>query len=118
MFRLQDNFLPFIDLFQQEIMKVEVCKMILKSCSNNHYTNDPVVTNTLMFLCSVLHDSVTAMTVEDEKRQIGDILCDVIRKINYGRDFEEQLNFYVEARGSFSNLDAVLAQLVQVIKIL
>ncbi|KAJ8974473.1 hypothetical protein NQ317_016127 [Molorchus minor] len=27
-----------------------------------HKTNDPVVTNALMFLCSVLHDSVNALT--------------------------------------------------------
>ena len=37
-----------------------------------------------------------------------------VRQINYGRDFEQQLSFYVESRANFSNLDAVLVTLVQV----
>lgn len=67
-----------------------------------------------MFLCTVLHDFVSALTVDDERRQIGEILCNTIRRVDYGRDFEQQLSFYVEARGAFSNIDAVLYQLVQV----
>lgn len=109
--------MPLVDLFQQDSVKVEVCKNILTLCSNEHKTNDPVITNALMFLCSVLHDSVNALTPEDEYKQIGEILCNVVRRVNYGRDFEQQLNFYVEARGAFSNIDVVLAELVQVLSI-
>jgi len=36
--------------------------------------------------------------------------------VDYGRDFEQQLSFYVEARSAFPNLDSVHAQLVQVKK--
>ncbi|KAJ8925622.1 hypothetical protein NQ315_009466 [Exocentrus adspersus] len=110
---VMDNFLPLIDLFQQDSVRVEVCKNILTLCNNETKTSDPVITNTLMFLCSVLHDSVNALTPEDEYKQIGEILCNVVRKVDYGRDFEHQLNFYVEARGAFSNIDVVLAELVQ-----
>ena len=35
-------------------------------------------------------------------------------QIDFGKDFEQQLSFYVEVRASFSNLDAVLIYLVQV----
>ncbi|CAG9812944.1 unnamed protein product [Phaedon cochleariae] len=110
---IMDNFLPLVDLFQQESLRVEVCKNILTSTSSEFKTSDPVITNALMFLCSVLHDSVNALTPEDEYKQIGEILCSVIRRVDYGRDFEHQLNFYVEARGAFSNIDVVLAELVQ-----
>lgn len=106
--------MPLVDLFQQEAIKFEVCKNILTSSTSIQSTNDPVITNALMFLCGVLHDSVNALTPEDEYRQIGELLCNVVRTVNHGKDFEQQLNFYVEARGAFSNIDVVLAELVQV----
>lgn len=113
MLLIMDNFLPIVDLFQEESVKVEVCKNILTSCNGQYKTNDPVITNALMFLCGILHDSVNALTPEDEYKQIGEILCNIIRKVNYGRDFEQQLNFFVEARAAFSNIDTVLVELVQ-----
>lgn len=54
----------------------------------------------------------SALTVEDERRHISQLICHFIRRVNIGRDFEKQLGFYVEARGSFSNLDAVYNTLV------
>jgi hypothetical protein len=116
---VMDNFLPLIDLFQQESIRVEVCKKILLgSKSTVHLVNDAVVVNALMFLCTTLHDSVNALTPDDEYRQIGEILCHVIKTIDYGRDFEQQLTFYVEARGMFSNVDIVFVQLVQCVNAL
>lgn len=110
-----ENFLPLIDLFQEESVKVEICKKILiGTYTTNHTINDPVVVNALMFLCSTIHDSVNALSPDDEYRQIGDILCHIILIIDYGRDFEQQLTFYVEARGLFSNVDTVFVQLIQV----
>lgn len=52
------------------------------------------------------------MTSDDERRNIGQIISFFILRVNYGRDFEEQLSFYVDARGSFPNLDSVLQTLV------
>lgn len=55
---------------------------------------------------------ISALTVEDERRQISILISNFIRKVNYGNDLEKQLLFYVEARGLFPNLDGVLATLV------
>lgn len=103
-----------IDLFHEESIKVEVCKNILVLSHNDQKTNDPVVINTLMYLCSIVHDSVNALIPEDEYRQIGEIICSILRRVDFGRDCEQQLNFYVMARAAFCNIDLVLAELVQV----
>jgi hypothetical protein len=59
---LQDKFLPLLDLFQKESIKVEVCKSIMDAFTHSNVqqepTNDPVIINALMFICRVTHDSV------------------------------------------------------------
>ncbi|KAK2587997.1 hypothetical protein KPH14_004073 [Odynerus spinipes] len=109
-----DNFLPLIDLFHKESIRVEVCKTIIEGLSNqNSPITDPIIINALMFIARIMHDSVSALTVEDEKRQIGQLICGLVQRVDYGRDFEKQLNFYVEARAAFPNLDSVHIQLIQ-----
>ncbi|XP_012245871.1 VPS35 endosomal protein sorting factor-like isoform X3 [Bombus vosnesenskii] len=109
-----DNFLPLIDLFHKESIKVEVCKTVMEGISvQSSPITDPIFINALMFIARIMHDSVSALTVEDEKRQIGQLICGLVQRVDYGRDFEKQLNFYAEARAAFPNLDSVHTQLVQ-----
>jgi len=56
----------------------------------------------------------SALTPVDEVKQIGTLINGFILSISYGRDFEKQMQFYDEARGSFTNIDTVLVQLVHV----
>ena len=56
----------------------------------------------------------SALSLDDEIRVIGNLINSFIRSISFGRDFEQQLSFYVEARASFSNIDAVVVHLVHV----
>lgn len=109
-----DNFLPLLDLFHKESVKVEVCKTIIEGISTQTGPiTDPIIINALMFIARIIHDSVSALTVEDEKRQIGQLICGLVQRVDYGRDFEKQLNFYAESRAVFPNLDSVHIQLVQ-----
>ncbi|XP_048575354.1 VPS35 endosomal protein-sorting factor-like isoform X2 [Nematostella vectensis] len=110
-----DKFLPFLDMFQKESIKVDACKMIMEAFVKYQHepTTDPMVQNALMFVCKTLHDSVNALTMEDERRVIGNLITGYLKKTDFGRDFEKQLDFYVDTRASFSNLDAVLVTLVQ-----
>ncbi|XP_055549188.1 VPS35 endosomal protein sorting factor-like [Wyeomyia smithii] len=110
-----ENFLPMLDLFQKESIKLDVGKSILtsyRSISGDLSISDPVVTNALMYISKVLNDSVNALTSEDERRQISNLISHFIRKVDFGRDFEQQLSFYVEARAAFSNLDPVYSTLI------
>lgn len=110
----QDNFLPVIDLFQKESVKLDVCKSIMGvyRAKVEDSTSDPVLINNLMFLCRTLNDSVNSLTSDDERRQICALVSHFIQQVHYGRDFEAQLAFYGEARAAFLNLDAVYSTLV------
>lgn len=58
------------------------------------------------------------MTGDDERRQVTHLISHFIRNICFGRDFEQQLIFYVEARAAFPNLDGVFITLVQCVNLL
>uniref|UniRef100_A0A8D2JCA2 VPS35 endosomal protein-sorting factor-like n=1 Tax=Varanus komodoensis TaxID=61221 RepID=A0A8D2JCA2_VARKO len=82
-----EKFLPFLDMFQKESVRVEVCKCIMEAFIN-------------------------ALTLEDEKRMLASLINGFLRMVSFGRDFEQQLSFYVEARSMFCNLEPVLVQLI------
>ncbi|XP_074988841.1 VPS35 endosomal protein-sorting factor-like isoform X4 [Caretta caretta] len=109
-----EKFLPFLDMFQKESVRVEVCKCIMEAFIKHQQdaTKDPVILNALLHVCKTMHDSVNALTLEDEKRMLASLINGFIKMVSFGRDFEQQLSFYVEARSMFCNLEPVLVQLV------
>lgn len=109
-----EKFLPFLDMFQKESVRVEVCKSIMEAFNRNQQeaTKDPVMLNALLHVCKTMHDSVNALTLEDEKRMLAHHINVLVRMVSFGRDFEQQLSFYVEARAMFCNLEPVLVQLI------
>ncbi|XP_059978537.1 VPS35 endosomal protein-sorting factor-like isoform X1 [Lagenorhynchus albirostris] len=109
-----EKFLPFLDMFQKESVRVEVCKCIMEVFIKHQQepTKDPVILNALLHICKTMHDSVNALTLEDEKRMLAYLINGFIKMVSFGRDFEQQLSFYVEARSMFCNLEPVLVQLI------
>jgi hypothetical protein len=110
-----DKFMPFIDMFQKESVKVEVCKSIMEAYIREPHdtTSDPVITHALMRIARTMHDSVNAMSVDDEVRTIGSLIINgLIRTVSFGRDLEQQLAFLVECRAAFCNIDPVMQFLV------
>ncbi|XP_043945688.1 VPS35 endosomal protein-sorting factor-like [Protopterus annectens] len=109
-----EKFLPFLDMFQKESVRVEVCKCIMEAFIKHQQelTRDPVILNALLHVCKTMHDSVNALTLEDEKRSLAVLINGFIRMVSFGRDFEQQLSFYVEARCLFCNLEPVVVQLI------
>ncbi|XP_077629356.1 VPS35 endosomal protein-sorting factor-like isoform X5 [Crocuta crocuta] len=109
-----EKFLPFLDMFQKESVRVEVCKCIMEVFIKHQKepTKDPVILNALLHVCKTMHDSVNALTLEDEKRMLAYLINGFIQMVSFGRDFEQQLSFYVEARSMFCNLEPVLVQLI------
>uniref|UniRef100_A0A7N6AUV4 VPS35 endosomal protein-sorting factor-like n=1 Tax=Anabas testudineus TaxID=64144 RepID=A0A7N6AUV4_ANATE len=85
-----ERFLPFLDMFQKDSVRVEVCR-------------------------SIMEVFINALTLEDEKRSLSLLIIGFIRMVSFGRDFEQQLSFCVEARATFCNLEPVLVQLIHTV---
>ncbi|XP_077062071.1 VPS35 endosomal protein-sorting factor-like isoform X3 [Siphateles boraxobius] len=109
-----EKFLPFLDMFQKDSVRVEVCKSIMEVFIKHQQeaTRDPVILNALLHICKTMHDSVNALTLDDEKRSLALLINGFIRMVSFGRDFEQQLSFCVEARATFCNLEPVIIHLI------
>lgn len=107
------NFLPFFGLFSQTD-KVQFARSIMEKVVErvNDPIHDPVSINVLVYLSEVMAENINALTINDEKRQISNFICHAIRIVDYEEDFEEQLRFYTDCRGKFSQLEAVQIELV------
>lgn len=85
---------------------------IIESFRSLPPTNDAVLINTLFDLCRIIHDSVDCLSPTTETAHIATLLNSFIDKINFGKDLEQQLNFYVDCRGAFCNIDAIKDRLI------
>uniref|UniRef100_A0A8D3C3Q3 VPS35 endosomal protein-sorting factor-like n=1 Tax=Scophthalmus maximus TaxID=52904 RepID=A0A8D3C3Q3_SCOMX len=112
-----ERFLPFLDMFQKDSVRVEVCRSIMEIFIKHQLdlTRDPVILNAMLHICKTMHDSVNALTLEDERRSLALLIIGFIRMVSFGRDFEQQLSFCVEARATFCNLEPVLVQLIHTV---
>uniref|UniRef100_A0A224YT66 Membrane protein associated with esophageal cancer n=1 Tax=Rhipicephalus zambeziensis TaxID=60191 RepID=A0A224YT66_9ACAR len=116
-----EHFLPLLDLLPREgDARVRGCKAVMAAflAQQKEPTRDPLVLHALMHVGQALHASLNALALEDERRHIGQLLCGFLQRVGFGRDFEQQLAFYVDARAAFSVLDTVLVQLVQDVNLL
>jgi len=107
-----DNFLYLIENFNTEI-KNNICNAILNQIINsNEKINDPYLSFSLLKIGKNIHNSVDITTPITVKKEISKILIEFIKKVDFGIDYENLLNFFTEARGAFSDLEEVIETLV------
>ncbi|XP_049866874.1 VPS35 endosomal protein-sorting factor-like [Pectinophora gossypiella] len=118
---LMDAFMPVVELVQTSSARTMMAKTVL-SMFFPRYTGvrieDHIVISSLMRLCCILHDSINAVTVEDESKICAELITKYVQAVSYQDDLEQQLNFYVECRSAFIKLDAVLIALVHAVNTL
>lgn len=74
-----------INKFIRLFCVLQICKLIVDTFTKYQLepTSDPVIMNGLMFLARIMHDSVNALSLEDEKRYIGQLVCGFLKKVCY-----------------------------------
>ncbi|KAM3963392.1 VPS35 endosomal protein-sorting factor-like [Aphomia sociella] len=118
---LMDAFMPLVELVQTSSARTMMAKTVLSmffSRYNTERIEDPIIISSLMRLCTILHDSINAVTVEDECKSYAELINKYIQAVTYQDDVEQQLNFYVESRSAFIKLDTVLVTLVHAVNTL
>ena len=102
-----DNFLSAIDLLHSN-SKISIAKLVLTTFNAvKTETNNPIIIHTLLDVSKSLHFSIDAQSFDDEVRQISLQIINMISLINFYRDLEAQLNFYMDCRNIFTRLTSV-----------
>lgn len=73
---------------------------------------DPLLLHALLDLGRLCHSSIDALSIEDERRLITNLLINVLRSAEFGGELEAALQFLVEARQHWSQLDAVQVEII------
>ena len=90
------HFMAVLDLFQGE-KKSKLCKQLLQRFVQlPGTTDDTVVIQTMFDLTRTLHDSIDSLSFDDERKQVDVLMCKFIKKIDFGRNLEAQLNMCVD----------------------
>ena len=108
------NFLPLISLFTEEEKKVAAAKEVFK----NLYSEDSIIHDTITIdvvtnISTILATSVTALTGQDEERQVSELINHAVSRCSFLPNKQRQLSFLTERRAAFSHLDLVQVSLVQ-----
>eukprot|EP01059_Diplonema_ambulator_P019757 TRINITY_DN33406_c0_g1_i1.p1 TRINITY_DN33406_c0_g1~~TRINITY_DN33406_c0_g1_i1.p1 ORF type:complete len:951 (+),score=414.24 TRINITY_DN33406_c0_g1_i1:59-2911(+) len=108
-----DSFLPLLDMLEGQIKREFAFRMLTSFAeSDGPSTKDDVVIGSLLDISRSLHDPLTSLSEQDEKNHIAALILGFMDKVDYGKDYEAQLNFYAECRRSFHKLQACITETV------
>mmetsp|Transcript_35456 Transcript_35456/g.43368 ORF Transcript_35456/g.43368 Transcript_35456/m.43368 type:complete len:216 (+) Transcript_35456:1810-2457(+) len=89
-------------------MKQTLCeKMLGFYCSSPDSLNDAFLIHSIFQVAKTLHDKIDFMSEQKEIDRVSDIIVNLIKKVDHGKDLDKTLNVYTDARGLFINLDKV-----------
>jgi len=107
-----ENLLGLLNYFPTSV-KNKLCEMMLNFfVENNKKLQDGFMIHSIFQVAKTLHDKIDSMSSEAEIIRISEIVCRIIKKIDFGRDLDKTLNVLTTARGLFINLDMVTETLV------
>lgn len=114
-----DTFLYLLENFNQDI-KLNICHTILSQIiESNDKIRDPYLAFSLLKIGKYIHDGVevydsntNSSNIITKRKEVAEILTNFIKKVDFGIDYENLLNFFTEARGSYSDLDEVIEMLI------
>ncbi|VDK77399.1 unnamed protein product [Litomosoides sigmodontis] len=108
------HFQTLVDLFrgaqQRGDCAIIVLSAFIRSCELSS-VNDFQLANQILDICQMLHDSLSALSMDEEKQRAAFYIVRSLDRFKLEADPERALDFFVDARAAFSNLDKVIAHL-------
>ncbi|XP_037069642.1 VPS35 endosomal protein sorting factor-like [Pollicipes pollicipes] len=110
------SFSTLLELLQQDEVRQRVSRRLLQlltSCQQE-LTTEPALVELGMACCQTLHDSVTMLSLDDERRETSALICQFLQRAVdlTPSQLESSLDLLVQARGGFCNLESVTTHLV------
>ena len=95
-------------------MKLNICNTIFKQLTTQKdKITDTFLSFSLLKIGKFIHDSVEPSSPAEEKKRVNDLLITFIRKIDFGLDYENYLNFLTDARASYCNFQEIIEVLIK-----
>eukprot|EP01060_Flectonema_neradi_P031484 TRINITY_DN4794_c1_g1_i1.p1 TRINITY_DN4794_c1_g1~~TRINITY_DN4794_c1_g1_i1.p1 ORF type:complete len:967 (+),score=180.96 TRINITY_DN4794_c1_g1_i1:88-2901(+) len=107
-----DSFLPILDVLEADVKKEMCLEILTRFAKSGSYTGDQVLIGSLLDIARSLHDKLTMMSTDDDRRDISTLILSFLSKVDFGKDHDAHLNLYVECRRSFYKLCPVIAECV------
>ena len=108
------NFLPLISMFTDEEKKIVAAKEVFESLlTEDSLIDDQITIDVVTNISTTLANSVTALTGQDEERQVSELINYAVSRCTFLPNMQKQLSFLTDARASYSHLDLVQVALVQ-----
>ncbi|EFO22951.1 hypothetical protein LOAG_05534 [Loa loa] len=108
------HFQKLVNLFrgaqQRGDCAVIVLSSFIRSCELASI-NDFQLANQILDICQMLHDSLSALSTDEEKQRASFYIIRALDRFKLEADPERALDFFVDARAALSNLDSVIAYL-------
>ena len=107
-----DSFLPILDVLESDVKKEMCLDVLTRFAKSKSTTGDQVLIGSLLDIARSLHDKLTGMSTDDERRDVSTLILAFLSKVDFGKDHEAKLNLYVECRRSFYKLCPVIAECI------
>uniref|UniRef100_A0A0R3S1X5 Uncharacterized protein n=1 Tax=Elaeophora elaphi TaxID=1147741 RepID=A0A0R3S1X5_9BILA len=89
---------------------ISVLSAFIRSCELSS-VSDFQLASQILDICQMLHDSLSALSTDEEKQRAAFYIIRALDRFKLEGDPERALDFFVDARAAFSNLDSVIAYL-------
>ncbi|KAL3997677.1 hypothetical protein ACH3XW_11890 [Acanthocheilonema viteae] len=108
------NFQTLLHLFRGAQQRGDCAITVLSAFIRSYElssANDFQLASQILDICQMLHDSLTALSIDEEKEHAAFYIIRALDRFKLETDPERALDFFVDARAAFSNLDKVIAYL-------